>query len=145
MSRENVELVRALQVSPDVDLVTFFGDEESWSATQETLGPLFDERFEVHFIGVGDDDRAYRGLEGLREVWKDWLEPWESYRAEIFDLIDGGDRVLVLTDDYGRRRDTSADVRLLGAAIWTVDAGKVKRADFYADRDRALQEIDRSA
>jgi hypothetical protein len=36
-------------------------------------------------------------------VWLDWLAPWESYRAEIAEVIDAGDQVLVIADDYRRR------------------------------------------
>ena len=140
MSRENVEIVRAIQPSPDQDLVALFGDDETWDALVQLFRPLVDPSGEVRFFGVGESSR-YVGAEGLRQVWLDWLAPWESYRAEIAELIDAGDRVLVLTDDYGRRPGMSAEVHLHGAAIWTVREGKVVAIDFYAEGDQSLEAV----
>jgi ketosteroid isomerase-like protein len=61
------------------------------------------------------------------------------YRAEIAELIDAGDRVVIITDDYGRRRGMSAEVQLHGAAVWTVREGKIVAIDFYPHRDGALE------
>jgi len=81
----------------------------------------------------------HRGLEGLRAVWLEWLEPWESYRVEIEELIDAGTDVIVLTRDYGRRPGMTAEVSILAAAVWTMQEGKVARANFYPDRAAALE------
>ena len=53
--------------------------------------------------------------------------------------IDLGDDVLLLVSDYGRRVDMDSEVRLFGAAIWTVTDGKIARAAFYSDRAAALE------
>jgi ketosteroid isomerase-like protein len=140
MSRENVELVRALQPLPEVDLVTLFGDE-SWSAVTDARARVFYPSFQTRFVPALGGRKRYVGGEGLRQAWLDWLSPWESYRAEIVELIDAGDRVVVITDNYGRRRGMSAEVRLRGAAIWSVRGGKVTGADFYTDRDQALAAV----
>jgi hypothetical protein len=39
MSRENVELVRALQPDPDVNLVDLFGDQETWDSLVKATAP----------------------------------------------------------------------------------------------------------
>jgi ketosteroid isomerase-like protein len=139
MSQEDVELVRALQPSPDVDLVTLFGDEGAWDTLSQALESVFHPSFETRFVPAFGDRSRYVGAEGIRQAWLDWLSPWESYRAEIAELIDAGDRVVVITDNYGRRRGMSAEVRLRGAAIWTVREGKIAAAEFYVDRDEALE------
>jgi hypothetical protein len=140
MSRENVELVRALQTGPDVNLVDLFGDQASWDSLVEASAPFFDPSVEVRLFAIGEP-RRYVGPDGLRQGWLDWLAPWESYRAEIAELIDAGDRVLVITDDYGRRPGMSVEVRPHGAASWTVQEGKVVAIDFYADRNQALEAV----
>ena len=81
------------------------------------------------------------GLNGLREVWLEWLEPWESYRAEIEDVIDAGDQAVVLSRDYGRRKGSDAEVPLRAGAVWTVRDGKIARADFYPERAEALEAV----
>jgi ketosteroid isomerase-like protein len=118
MSQENVELVRKLQPSPGIDLVALFRD-----------------------AGVGIQAGEWGGLAGLRAAWADWLEPWASYRAEIEDVIDAGDDVVVLTRDYGRRPGMSAEIPIVAAAVWTVREGKIARNCFYPNREDALRAV----
>ncbi|HEY1236962.1 MAG TPA: nuclear transport factor 2 family protein [Solirubrobacterales bacterium] len=138
MSRENVELVRRLQPPPDMDLVALFRDDEGASRLLSTLGPYVHE----DFVAAGSrlHETEVVGLAGLRAGWADWLEPWDSYRVEIEDVIDAGDEaVVVVTRDYGRRAGMNAEVSILGAAVWIVREGKVVRATFYTDRDEAFE------
>jgi ketosteroid isomerase-like protein len=138
MSLENVEIVRALQPPPDWNLVTQFGDDAAFAVVAEGIAPHLDDDFEA--LGSAGVERVrHRGLEGLRAVWLEWLEPWESYRVEIEELIDAGSDVIVLTRDYGRRPGMTAEVSVHAAAVWTVRAGKVARANFYPDRAAALE------
>jgi ketosteroid isomerase-like protein len=140
MSQENVELVRGLQPSPDTDLVALFRDDGSAAALIETLAPFFHQDAEIvvpSFV-AGQGERLV-GLEGLRAGWLDWLEPWESYRVEVEDVIDVGDEAVVLVRDYGRRAGTTAEVSVAGGAVWTVRDGKVARVAFYLNRSEALE------
>ena len=138
MSRENVELVTGLQPPPDADLAWLVRDDAAIARLQEAVASLFHPDFEAT-AATGIGKASYPGLEGIRELWLDWLEPWETYRTEIEDAIDLGDDVLLLLSDYGRRAGTDNEVRLFGAAIWTVTDGKIARAAFYSDRDAALE------
>jgi SnoaL-like protein len=138
MSAENVELVRQLQPPPNVDLVTLFRSEAGTSRLFETLAPFLQD----DFIAAGSriQDSEFVGLAGLKRGWADWLEPWESYRVEIEDVLDaGGDAVVVLTRDFGRRAGMEVEVSIQGAAVWTVRDGKIARATFYTNRDDALK------
>jgi ketosteroid isomerase-like protein len=140
MSEENRELIENLQVDPEVDLVELFGDDQAWANISELLAPIYHEEIESGFIGTGQETRNI-GHEGFRRTWLEWLEPWESYRAEIERVIDCGDDVLVITNDYGRKPGMTAEVRLLGAAVWTVRDGCITRAFFYADREAAVRDV----
>ena len=130
-----MELVRRLQPPPQVDLTALFRDED-YEAVMQYVSPLFSEDFVAIFHGLSGDPRA--GLEGLRQSWLDWLEPWESYRVEIEDLIDAGDRVLVFSRDRARRPGVAEEVELMGSAVWTVADGKVERAEFFTRRADAI-------
>jgi ketosteroid isomerase-like protein len=91
-----------------------------------------------HFPGAEPD--VARGLHGLRAGWLDWLAPWASYRAEIEELIDLGDRVVSVLYDYARREPDAPEVALKSAAVWTVSEGRIVRAEFYTGgRDEALK------
>jgi ketosteroid isomerase-like protein len=136
-----VELIRSLQPGPDVDLTELFRDdklaEEMWAA----VSAVFHDDFVSLAVRPGGVQRSSRGLDDLRAGWVDWLEPWDSYYTVIEDVIDLGDRVLVLLRDHGRRKDLDAEVELLGASIWTLRDGKVARVEFHTDRDRALKAV----
>jgi ketosteroid isomerase-like protein len=140
VSQENVELVRGLQPSRDTDLVALFRDEATATALAEAVAPFFHEDFEATTINVDPGQRVrFTGLEGLRAAWLDWLDPWESYRTEVEDVIDAGDEVVVLTRDYGRRAGMAIEVSVMGAAVWTLRDGKIAKADFYVNRSDALE------
>ena len=140
MSEENVELVSALLPEPEVDLVEIFRDDDAWANLTEAFAPIFHDDLETGMVGVGAQSRNF-GVDGFRQTWLEWVAPWESYRAEITRVIDCGDDVLVITDDYGRKPGMTAEVRLFGAAVWTVRDGKVARAFFYTDRQDALNDV----
>ena len=138
MSRENVELVRQLQPDSDVDIARLFRDDAMASSVRDATAPFFEPDVEaVAKTSIGEVSGT--GLDGLREVWLDWLKPWESYRTEIEDVLDAGNQAVVLVRDYGRRKDSDAEVRVTGAAVWTVRDGKITRVEFYADRAEALE------
>jgi ketosteroid isomerase-like protein len=71
----------------------------------------------------------------------DWLAPWATYRAEAEEVIDCGDRVLVLRSVFGRLEGSAEEVTLTGAAVFTVRDGKIARIEGYADRDQALKAV----
>jgi ketosteroid isomerase-like protein len=140
MSKENVELVRGMQPAPDVDIAALFRDEASAAGLQAAVAPLLHPDFEaVMMTGIGVE--TYRGVDGLGRAWLDWLEPWESYRTEIEDTLDFGNRVLVLPRDHGRRHGSQSEVTMQAAAVWTVADGKIVRAVFYSDRAAALEVV----
>jgi ketosteroid isomerase-like protein len=137
MSQENVDLVAALQPAPEVDLMDLFhrGDEAGAREQVELLSPLFTQDFVCVFHALSEDERP--GVAGLRQSWLDWLDPWESYRVEIDELVDCGDRVLVHSRDLGRRPGMESEVLLFGSAVWTVKDGQVARAEFFTNRAQA--------
>jgi len=141
MSQESLELVRRIQPSPDVDLAALMRNDASWHSSTDLLAPVFHPEFEA--VGMTGLQRSFGvGIDALRALWLDWLEPWESYRTEVEDLLDAGDGVVVvLVRDYGRRTGMDAEIRVDGAAIWTVRRGKIVRAAFYGDRKQALDAV----
>jgi hypothetical protein len=140
MSRENVKLVRALQPAPGVDIAALMRNDAVFAALAAGVAPVLSDEFEAVTVMPTGRER-YRGIDGLRAAWLDWLEPWESYRTEIQDAVDAGERVLLLTRDYGRRHGSAAEVVLAGAAVWTLRDAKIVSAQFYADRAEALAAV----
>lgn len=140
MSAENVDLVRRLQPPSDLDLAALFRDDHEFAVAETGLAPFFHPDCEI--AGGGPDFFAPvwgTGLRGLREVWLEWLAPWASYRTEIEQLIDLGERVLVLVHDFARGQIGDPEVKQASGAIWTVRDRKVSRVVFYTNRDSALR------
>jgi ketosteroid isomerase-like protein len=137
MSQENVELVRALIPSPETDVASLLRDDELFEATRQALAPLFHPDFES--VAVWQGGPIYSGVDGFREMWLDWVQPWATYHIRVDEVIDAGDRVVVLVRDRGRRRDMDAEVELISGSVWTVRDSRVARVEFCGDRDEALE------
>lgn len=141
MSQEDVDLVRRLNLTPGMDWAEIVRDDQRIAALQEGARPYFDDSFECALVGVTEMWRP--GLDGLRRIWLDWLEPWATYRTEEEETRDLGDgRVLYLGRDFGGRRDGLGEIELLSSAIWTVRDGKITQIVFYATRNAALEAAD---
>jgi ketosteroid isomerase-like protein len=138
MSEENVELVKAVHPPSGSQLTDLFGDETVVERLRATAA--FDPKVEVsggHIAGVSVNAR---GLDGLIEAWREWLEPWEVYWTEVEDFLDAGnDQVVVLVRDHGRLRASDSEVQTVGGSVWTVRDGKIVRIEFHADREDALE------
>jgi hypothetical protein len=136
MSRENVDLVRALQ--PRTDIALLFRDDQAAAATIEAAAAFFEPDFESVFVQPVEHSTA-TGFAGLRTAWIEWLTPWESYRSEIEDIVDLGDRVAVLTRDFGRRKGMDREVDFKGVAIYFFRGAKIARIEFHFDRAEGLE------
>ena len=141
MSHENVDLIVSLQPAPAIDIAELFRDGAKSTALVEAVAPLLHRDFEAVFVDPLRGETTYRGIDGLREAWLDWLSPWEAYRTEIEEARDLGDRVLLLVHDFGRRKGSTQEVALNAAAVWTVRDRKIVRAEFHNDRTAALEAV----
>jgi hypothetical protein len=140
MSQENVELVMALQLAPDDDLVQLIGDDEKWAQLVERVAPFVDAGAATVRPGL-PGGKTYIGLDGFRESWLDWLAPWAEYRTEVKEAIDCGERVLLLQSSSGRLKGSTSEVKLAPAVVYTVRHGKIARFEPYADPAEALQAL----
>jgi ketosteroid isomerase-like protein len=134
VSSQNADLLRALLPDPDTDVTNLFRDERLFASTVEALEGLFHPDVESvpAWRGTGT---TYRGIDGFREMWIDWLEPWASYHVQVDEIIEAGDRVAVLVRDRARRHDMDAEVELISGSVWTFHDGKITRVEFYANRE----------
>jgi ketosteroid isomerase-like protein len=74
-------------------------------------------------------------------MWLEWLAPWKTYRVETEEVIDLGDRVLVLVRAFGRLEGSQGEVENTSASLWTVRDRKIARVEFYVDRTEALKAV----
>jgi ketosteroid isomerase-like protein len=127
MSEENVEIVRAVlsafasgdreaalaQVDPEVVV----------DATRRTLNPA-----------------TYVGLEGVRDMLTELDDTWESMEIEQRELLDAGDRVVVMGRLLGKGKASGIEVeRSFNGQVWTVRNGRIVRLEFgFTDRESTL-------
>jgi ketosteroid isomerase-like protein len=132
------DLIRALLPPPEVDLARVVRDDEAFAATVAAAGEFLDPGLESAAFWLGGG-RSYRGVEGFRRMWLDWLEPWETYHARVEAIFEEDERVIVLIRDRGRHAGSDAEVELLAGSVWTVRAGKITRVELYANRGELFE------
>ena len=135
MSEENVELVRRFYAELASEGST---REFEQRLSDEALGRFLDPRIE--WVPVADSLLAvdsYRGFDGVRRFWGEFLSAWESYRVEPLRFDDAGDRVAVVVRIVGRTHELEVDETR--SSLLTVGEGRVVRVESFADADGALR------
>jgi hypothetical protein len=64
-----------------------------------------------------------------------------SYRSEVEELVDLGDRVAVLVRDYDRRKGMEREVDAKGVAVYAFHGDKVARVEFHFDREEGIAAV----
>ena len=86
-----------------------------------------------------------KGLAGLAEAWREFLDPWEEWRVEPVEYRElDEERILVFIKLSGRGRTSGLEVdqmRAEGANLFHIRAGKVTRLVLYWNRERALADV----
>jgi ketosteroid isomerase-like protein len=129
MSQENVETVRKAWDA------WLRGDMESLFASYFDRDAVYDL---THFREW--PDHTYRRIDGIRRGLTEWREVWDAWEAgvdEILAVPDG--RVVVLTWQRGKGRQSGLPMDMEWAQIVTVRDGKITRVDAYDDRSEALE------
>jgi hypothetical protein len=139
MPKETVDVVRALLPPPDLDLAALFREENRFQRLVGALEPLIDPEVEAVAVWQGGSANTYVGIEGFKDMWLDWLQPWSTYHTQVEDLIDAGDRVVVLVRDRARRHDSDAEVELMAGSVWEIRDGRIVRVEFCGNREQALE------
>jgi 2-C-methyl-D-erythritol 4-phosphate cytidylyltransferase len=88
--------------------------------------------------GVWDD--VYRGHDGLRTYWRDWLSAWETVHFEIDELLAIGDHVIQVQRQRVRGKQSGVELEMPPyAQVWTFRGEKVEAMRFFACREDALR------
>ena len=130
MAQENVERIRATFeafIAGDRDFgAGLLHPDVEWDASE----------FEVP--GVGG---VYHGIESVRQFWREWLSAWETVQFE-YQLVDAGDSVVVLLDQWMRGRSTGIELPLgKYAHIYTFGDGLVVHWKIYMSQSQALEAV----
>jgi ketosteroid isomerase-like protein len=140
MSRENVELMRALV--EDFRACTNELDWEAW--LDRNAAELWDPNIEwdasaASEFGLLDLAGVYRGTDAVRRWWREWLAAWEIVEFE-YELLDAGDRVVMLLDQRMRGRSTGIEVPFgKYAQVFTFRDGRIIHYKVYLNQSEALE------
>ena len=126
MSQENVEIVR-----------------RAWEASvrhdNEAVFALYDPEVELDLTATpGFDTRVYRGVEGVKQWYGDWVGTFDDYTGDVEEWIDAGDCVVAMVHLTARGKRSGALVDMRQAHVWTVRDGKLARLRVFASRAEAL-------
>ena len=129
MPQENVEIVR-----------------EAWDAwLRGDFEALFDSFFDEDVVYDLTrfrewPDHTYRGIDGVRRGLTEWLSVWVGWEAGVDGFLAVPDgRVVVLTWQRGKGRESGLPMDMEWAQVITVREGKITRVDAYDDRSVALE------
>ena len=130
MSQENVETVRGVY-----DAFT----RRDNVAPFAVYAPDIVVEWNLNEGGPLDAPTVYRGHEGVRRAFRNWLAPFRdlSYRPE--EMRDCGDQVLVAVNEHGIGRASGVVVDRRHYALWTLRGGMVVSLRNYLDRAEALK------
>ena len=121
MSQENVEIVRRV-----------------WAAVErhdtEAMFAFYDPDivWQDHTDALELQDHSYHGHEGVRQFWREWLEPFETFEAHSD---------FVLTRLHGRLKGSEREVQSKAADVWTFREGSAIRFRSYDSRVDALEAV----
>jgi ketosteroid isomerase-like protein len=133
--RENVELVRRLYAELASEGST---DEFEQRLTDDALSRFVDPGIE--WVPMSHSLLAverYRGFDGVRRFWGQFLSTWESYGVELLSVHDAGDQVAVVVRIVGRANELEIDETQ--SSLLTVRDGRVVRVQAFADPEAARE------
>jgi len=136
MSQENVELWRSF--IEDLRAVT---GQQEWDGWLAGAAELWDAEIEwdASESGLPDIGGVYRGKDAVRGFWRDWFAAWETLEFE-YELVDAGDRVVMLLEQRMRGRSTGIEVSLgKYAQVATLRDGLMVRWKLYLSQSEALE------
>jgi ketosteroid isomerase-like protein len=135
VSQENVELVRRL-----------YAALARWGPTREFEQRLTDDALRafldpaIEWLPVTRSLLAvesYRGFDGVRRFWGEFLSAWEEYSVEPLEFYDSEDQVAVVVHIVGSTRGVEVDETR--SSLLTIRDGKVVRVQGFAEPEDARE------
>jgi ketosteroid isomerase-like protein len=140
VSEENVAIVRAMFEGGGAA-----SKEAILAALPEAIPALFHPDAEWSEAPERIDSKTYRGHDGIRESFENWLENWDDYRMTAERYEDHGDHVLVVAHESGEGHGSGASTDATVYTVLTFRDGKVSRYREFYDEAAARAAISSGA
>jgi ketosteroid isomerase-like protein len=129
MSQENVEIVRKL-----FDVY----NERSFGENADLIDPgIVWDMSQVQL----PDATSYTGPSEFVDYIKTWDEGFASEHMEPQEIVDAGDRVVVMVHHRGQGKVSGIEVDTRFAMVWTMRGGRAVRMVIYRTRAEALEAV----
>jgi ketosteroid isomerase-like protein len=90
------------------------------------------------------DPESYTGREAFVANLAKLEESFDELRLEPLEIVDLGDRIVVVVSMTGRGRGSSAPVEATFAQLWALRDGKAVSLQDYATKAEALEAAERA-
>jgi hypothetical protein len=139
MSRENVERARAYLDGIAHSSEEGLDPEAATAKMAEFWHPQVE--WDMSEVPVFDLAGVYRGPGAGRQLWREWFAAWDTLDFE-YELIDAGERVVMLIDLRMRGRSTGIEVPLgKHAFVVTFRDGLMIHSKLYMSQSEALAAV----
>jgi ketosteroid isomerase-like protein len=152
MSQQNVETVKSgpkadsrtqAGVAPSDDSVELV--RKAWEAWERGDMPavfdFYDPAVEWDMSESDVPDMGvFRGHDGVRRFFREWMAPFHDYYAHADDFRLGSAGVLVRMRQGGRGKGSGVEVEMPPLwQLYRLRAGRAVRVEIYRDEDRAVE------
>jgi len=86
-----------------------------------------------------DVEPVFYGHDGMRQLWRYWLEAFQDIRWEPEEILDFGQKVLVTTEQRGHGSGSGVAVSEPVFQLFTFRGGLVLRQEDFLHRPKALE------
>jgi uncharacterized protein len=134
VSRKNVEIVqRVTEAFAKGDLDTVF----------DFVSPTVE--WDFSHADTWLEEQVFRGYGAIGKFFDSWFGEWDDYRFDVEEVIDAGDKTVVVVHDEGRSKTSGVKLERRHAEVWTVSEEKVVRVEAYDEKAQALEAVGLSA
>jgi uncharacterized protein len=126
MSQRNVEIVRAVYEA----------------ASRGDLDAVFSRihpEIEFHTYMQSPEAGVYRGKDAVRKYNEGLFDQFESVRFEAEEIVDAGDRVVVVTAQHAVPKGGQHEIDVHFVEVWTIRGGLLAERRSYSTKGEALE------
>ena len=132
MSRENVETIREMFA---------IVNERGAKAATDALGHLLARDFGLEEATEMPDPGSFTGRDAFIANMAKLEESFKELRLEPLEIIDLGERILVVVSMRGQGRGSGAPVEMTFVQLWSLRDGKAVSLRDYATKAEALEAV----
>jgi uncharacterized protein len=112
---------RAAETGRLDDWLNFFSEDIRWEAAEDA-----------------PDAGTYRGHEGIRGYFQDWLDTVDGFRQDLRELTEVGDCIVADVRFNARIKGTDNEMALDFSMVSLIEDGKIIRIKEFLEHDDAL-------